>query len=280
MGQKVNPIGFRLGYVEGWKSNWMANKKDTVANIVQDEKIRNYINVRLADSGVADFSIDRTVSQIILTINTSKPGYMIGKGGAEVEKIKQELISLTGKTVVINVGEVKRPEISAKLIAENIGQQLKKRISYSKATKQAVAACIRSGVKGIKVRVSGRLEGAEMARSEEFKEGSVPLHTLRAKIDYISHGVQTIYGVIGIKVWVYSGQVYDRDAIYTNQSSKEKPSYNSPGNNQGFSKDKPFSNGKPKNSFNKGGANKANAGAQGSRDNRPKQKSQVTKEKK
>lgn len=276
MGQKVNPIGFRLGYVEGWKSNWMANKKDTVVNIVQDEKIRNYINVRLADSGVADFSIDRTVSQIILTINTSKPGYMIGKGGAEVEKIKQELISLTGKTVVINVGEVKRPEISAKLIAENIGQQLKKRISYSKATKQAVAACIRSGVKGIKVRVSGRLEGAEMARSEEFKEGSVPLHTLRAKIDYISHGVQTIYGVIGIKVWVYSGQVYGRGAIYTNNASKEKPSYNS----QGFSKDKSSSSGKPKGSFNKGGASKSNAGAQSTRDNKSKPKSQVTKEKK
>lgn len=222
MGQKVNPIGFRLGYVERSKSNWMANKKDFVANVIQDEKIRSYIAVRLADSGIADSSIDRTTSQVILTINTSKPGYMIGKGGAEVEKIKQELIALTGKNVVINVGEVKRPEISAKLIAEGIGQQIKKRISYHKAIKQALSSCMRSGVKGIKIRISGRLEGAEMARSEEFKDGSVPLHTLRAKIDYISHPINTIYGIIGVKVWVYTGQIYDKQDIYTNSSVKER----------------------------------------------------------
>lgn len=222
MGQKVNPIGFRLGYVEKFKSNWMASKKDIITNVIQDEKIRNYIAARLADSGIADASIDRTTSQVILTINTSKPGYMIGKGGAEVEKIKQELIALTGKNVIINVGEVKRPEISAKLIAEVIGQQIRKRISYNKAIKQALSSCMRSGVKGIKIRISGRLEGAEMARSEEFKEGSVPLHTLRAKIDYIAHPVNTIYGIIGLKVWVYIGQVYDRQEIYANSSVREK----------------------------------------------------------
>jgi small subunit ribosomal protein S3 len=222
MGQKVNPIGFRLGYVERFKSNWMASKKDFVSNIIQDEKIRSYIAARLADSGVADSTIDRTTSQVILTINTSKPGYMIGKGGAEVDKIKQELIALTKKNVIINVGEVKRPEISAKLIAEGIGQQIRKRISYHKAIKQALSSCMRSGVKGVKIRISGRLEGAEMARSEEFKEGSVPLHTLRAKIDYIAHPVNTIYGIIGVKVWVYTGQVYDKQEIYSGPSGKEK----------------------------------------------------------
>lgn len=222
MGQKVNPIGFRLGYIEKSRARWMARGKEIVANLIQDQKIRDYINLRLANSGVAGATIEKTSDQVMINISTSKPGSLIGKAGVEVEKLRKEFVSLTKKNVIVNIAEVKQPESSARLMAESIAQQIKKRLSYSKVIKQAMSSCMRSGVEGIKLRISGRLEGAEMARDEEFKEGSVPLHTLRAKIDYISYPIHTIYGVIGLKIWVYNGQVYNRDAISNKPSAAER----------------------------------------------------------
>jgi small subunit ribosomal protein S3 len=216
MGQKVNPIGLRLGYIRGWDSNWFASKKDFSDKLMEDEKLRQYLEARMAKGGIARIVTERTIKRITLTIHTARPGVIIGKGGTEVDKIREELKKLTGKEVQINILEVKRPELDAKLVAESIVQQLRARISYRRAMKQAVAASMRVGAQGIKIKVSGRLGGAEIARSEEYKEGRVPLHTLRAEIDYASVGAKTIYGIIGVKVWIFKGEIYGKPDLSPN----------------------------------------------------------------
>lgn len=209
MGQKVNPVGLRLGIVKGWESSWYGGKEFS-DKLIEDEKIRKYIQARIPKGAIARVVIERTLKRITLTIHTARPGIVIGKGGGEVDKIKEELKKITGKDVQINIFEIKRPEIDAKLIGEAIAQQLEARISYRRAMKQAINSAMRVGAQGIKVKVSGRLGGAEMARTEQYKEGRVPLHTLRADIDYAISEAQTVYGKIGIKVWVFKGEVYGK----------------------------------------------------------------------
>jgi small subunit ribosomal protein S3 len=209
MGQKVNPVGFRLGIVRGWESSWYGGK-DFSDKLVEDEKIRKYIQARIPKGAISRVVIERTLKRITLTIHTARPGIVIGKGGTEVDKIKEELKKITGKDVQINIYEIKRPEIDAKLIGETIAQQLEARISYRRAMKQSIASAMRVGAQGIKLRLSGRLGGAEMARTEEYKEGRIPLHTLRADIDYAISEAQTVYGKIGIKVWVFKGELYGK----------------------------------------------------------------------
>ena len=209
MGQKINPVGFRLGIVKGWDSSWYGGK-EFADKLVEDQKIRKYISARIPKGAIARVVIERTLKRITLTIHTARPGIVIGKGGGEVDKIKEELKKITGKDVQINIFEIKRPEIDAKLIGEAIAQQLEARISFRRAMKQAINSAIRVGAQGIKVKVSGRLGGAEIARSEQYKEGRVPLHTLRADIDYALSEAQTVYGKIGIKVWVFKGELYGK----------------------------------------------------------------------
>lgn len=209
MGQKVNPVGFRLGIVRGWDSSWYGGK-EFAEKLVEDEKIRKYIAARIPKGAISKVVIERTLKRITLTIHTARPGIVIGKGGGEVDKIKEELKKITGKDVQINIFEIKRPEIDAKLIGEAIAQQLQARISFRRAMKQAIQAAMRVGAQGIKLKLSGRLGGAEMARTEQYKEGRVPLHTLRADIDYAISEAQTVYGKIGIKVWVFKGEVYGK----------------------------------------------------------------------
>jgi small subunit ribosomal protein S3 len=215
MGQKVNPIGFRLGIVKGWDSNWYGGKTFS-DKLVEDEKIRKYVLARIPKGGISKVVIERTIKRITLTINTARPGVVIGKGGTEVDKIKEELKKLTNKDVQINIFEVKRPEVDAKLVGESIAQQLEARISYRRAMKQAISSAMRVGAQGIKVKVSGRLGGAEMARTEMYKEGRIPLHTLRADIDYAISEALTVYGKIGIKVWVFKGEVYGKRDLTPN----------------------------------------------------------------
>jgi small subunit ribosomal protein S3 len=209
MGQKVNPVGLRLGIVRGWDSSWYGGK-EFADKLVEDEKIRKYVAARIPKGAISKVVIERTLKRITLTIHTARPGIVIGKGGNEVDKIKEELKKITGKDVQINIFEIKRPEIDAKLIGEAIAQQLQARISFRRAMKQAIQAAMRVGAQGIKLKLSGRLGGAEMARTEQYKEGRVPLHTLRADIDYAISEAQTIYGKIGIKVWVFKGEVYGK----------------------------------------------------------------------
>ncbi len=215
MGQKVNPVGLRLGYIKGWESNWYGGK-DYSDNLVEDDKIRTYVQARIPKGGISKIIIERTLKRITLTVHTARPGVVIGKGGSEVDKIKEELKKITGKDVQINIFEIKRPELDAKLIGETIAQQLAARISYRRAMKQAIASAIRVGAQGIKIKASGRLGGAEMARTEQYKEGRIPLHTLRADIDYAVSEAQTIYGKIGIKVWVFKGEVYGKRDLSPN----------------------------------------------------------------
>ena len=216
MGQKTNPIGQRLGYIRGWDSNWFASKKDFSEKLIEDHRIRTYITARLSKAAIAKLVIERTIKSITISIHTAKPGIIIGKGGAEVEKIRGELKTITCKEVQLNVLEVKKPDLSAKLVAESIAQQLQARISYRRAMKQAIASTMRGGALGVKVRVSGRLGGAEIARSERYSEGQVPLHTLRADIDYAVSEASTVYGSIGVKVWIYKGQIYQRPSLAPN----------------------------------------------------------------
>lgn len=228
MGQKINPIGFRLGIVKGWDSSWYGGKEFS-DKLVEDQKIRKYIQARIPKGAIARVVIERTLKRITLTIHTARPGIVIGKGGGEVDKIKEELKKITGKDVQINIFEIKRPEIDAKLVGEAIAQQLEARISFRRAMKQAIQSALRVGALGIKVKVSGRLGGAEIARSEQYKEGRVPLHTLRADIDYALSEAQTVYGKIGIKVWVFKGELYGkRDlspaALMTAASAGERSS--------------------------------------------------------
>ena len=233
MGQKVNPIGFRLGVVKGWDSSWFGGK-DFPEKLVEDEKIRKYVDARVPKGGIARIVIERTLKRITLTIQTARPGVVIGKGGNEVDKIREELKQLTGKDVQINIFEIKRPELDARLVGENIAQQLKARISYRKAMKQAISAAMRVGAEGIKIRLSGRLGGAEMARTEEYKEGRVPLHTIRADIDYAISEADTVYGKIGIKVWIFKGEIFDKIDLVPNTEVNNTAANSS---NQGGSKD-------------------------------------------
>jgi small subunit ribosomal protein S3 len=215
MGQKVNPIGLRLGIVRGWDSNWFGG--DNFADkLIEDTKIRKYVNARIPKGGISKIIIERTLKRITITVHTARPGVVIGKGGSEVDKIKEELKKLTGKEIQINIYEIKRPELDAKLVGESIAQQLQARISYRRAMKQAIASAARVGAQGIKIKVSGRLGGAEMARTEQYKEGRIPLHTLRADIDYAISEAQTVYGKIGIKVWIFKGEVYGKRDLSPN----------------------------------------------------------------
>lgn len=209
MGQKTNPIGNRLGIILGWESNWYGGK-DYGDKLAEDDKIRKYIHARLAKASVSRVIIERTLKLITVTITTARPGIIIGKGGQEVDKLKEELKKITNKEVQINIYEIKRPELDANLVAASIARQIESRISYRRAIKMAVAATMRMNAEGIKVQISGRLNGAEMARSESFKDGRIPLSTFRAEIDYALHEAQTTYGKLGIKVWIMKGEVYGK----------------------------------------------------------------------
>ncbi len=217
MGQKVNPVGFRLGVIKGWDSNWYGGK-DFADKLVEDEKIRKYINARIQKGGISRIVIERTLKRITITINTARPGVVIGKGGQEVDKIKDELKEITKKDVQINIFEIKRPELDARLVGESIAQQLAARISFRRAMKMSIQAALRAGAEGIKIQCGGRLGGAEIARSEQYKEGRTPLHTLRADIDYALSEAQTVYGKIGIKVWVMRGEVFGKPDLSPNQA--------------------------------------------------------------
>ncbi len=215
MGQKVNPTGLRLGIIKGWDSNWYGGQNFS-DKLVEDQKIRKYVYARIPKGGISKIVIERTLKRITLTIHTARPGVVIGKGGAEVDKIKEELKKITNKDVQINIFEIKRPELDSKLVGESIAQQLSARISYRRAMKQAIASAMRVGAQGIKIKVSGRLGGAEMARTEQYKDGRIPLHTLRADIDYAVSEAQTVYGKIGIKVWIFKGEVYGKRDLSPN----------------------------------------------------------------
>ncbi len=222
MGQKVNPVGLRLGIIRGWDSNWYGGK-NFANKLVEDDKIRRYLNARLFKAGIAKIYIERTLKLVTVTINTARPGLIIGKGGTEVDKLKEELKKITNKEIQINISEVKRPDLDAVLVAQNIAKQIEGRVSYRKAVKTAIASTMRSNAEGIKVSVSGRLGGAEMARTEHFKEGRTPLHTLRADIDYATAEAHTTYGRIGIKVWICRGLVYGkRDFYNVGQEGKDQ----------------------------------------------------------
>ena len=206
MGQKVNPIGLRIGIIRDWESRWYA-EKDYADLVHEDLKIREYINKRLQDAAVSRVEIERAANRVNVTIHTAKPGMVIGKGGSEVEALRKALTQLTGKRVHINIVEIKKPDLDATLVATNIARQLENRVSFRRAQKQAIQRAMRAGAKGIKTMVSGRLGGAEIARSEHYSEGTVPLHTLRADIDYATAEADTTYGKIGVKVWIYRGEV-------------------------------------------------------------------------
>jgi small subunit ribosomal protein S3 len=209
MGQKTNPIGNRLGIIRGWESNWYGGR-NYGDKIAEDDKIRKYIHTRLAKASVSRVIIERTLKIVTITITTARPGIIIGKGGQEVDKLKEELKKITGKEVQINIFEIKRPELDAFLVASSIARQIENRISYRRAIKMAIAASIRMNAEGIKVQISGRLNGAEMARSESYKEGRIPLSTFRADIDYALVESHTTYGRIGVKVWIMKGEVYGK----------------------------------------------------------------------
>ena len=208
MGQKTHPIGFRLGVVQPWRSRWFANK-DMPALLKEDELIRKYLRARLEHAAIAEIHVERKPGKVTVTVHTGRPGVVIGKRGAEVDKLRDELAQLTGKEAAINVEEIKRPELAAKLVADNIARQLEQRISFRRAMKRAVQSAMRMGAQGIKVRAAGRLGGAEIARTEGYHEGRVPLHTLRADIDYAHGTAKTTYGTIGIKVWIFRGEVVE-----------------------------------------------------------------------
>ena len=219
MGQKVNPISNRLGFIKGWDSNWFGG--DNYGDkLVEDHKIRTYLNARLAKASISRIVIERTLKLITITVHTSRPGIIIGKGGQEVDKLKEELKKITNKEVQINIFEIKRPELDAKIVANNIARQIEGKIAYRRATKMAIASTMRMGAEGIKVLISGRLNGAEMARSEMYKDGRTPLHTLRADIDYALAEALTKTGLIGVKVWICKGMVYGNRDLSPNLGQK------------------------------------------------------------
>ncbi|MBT6567884.1 MAG: 30S ribosomal protein S3 [Flavobacteriales bacterium] len=209
MGQKTNPIGNRLGIIRGWDSNWYGGR-DYGDKLAEDDKIRKYIHARLAKASVSNVIIERTLKLITITITTARPGIIIGKAGQEVDKLKEELKKITAKEVQINIFEIKRPELDAQLVGASVARQIESRISYRRAIKMAIAAAMRMNAEGIKIQISGRLNGAEMARSESYKDGRIPLSTFRADIDYALVEAHTTYGRLGVKVWIMKGEVYGK----------------------------------------------------------------------
>ncbi|OFX61160.1 MAG: 30S ribosomal protein S3 [Bacteroidetes bacterium GWA2_30_7] len=223
MGNKCNPISNRLGIIKGWDSNWYGGN-DYSSKLVEDHKIRNYLNARLAKASVSRIVIERTLKLITITVNTARPGIIIGKGGQEVDKLKEELKKITNKDVQINIFEIKRPELDAVLVANNVARQLEGKISFRRAVKMAIASTMRMGAEGIKIMCSGRLGGAEMARSEMFKEGRTPLHTFRADIDYAIGEAKTTYGLIGVKVWICKGEIFGKRDLTPNLGLQQQKS--------------------------------------------------------
>lgn len=215
MGQKTNPIGNRLGIIRGWDSNWFGGH-DFAAKLVGDEKIREYLNARIQKGGISRIVIERTLKRITVTMHTSRPGIIIGKGGSEVDRIREELKKLSGSDVQINIVEIRKPELDAAIVGESIARQLEGRVNFRRAIKMAIQSTMRAGAQGIKIRISGRLNGAEMARTEEFKEGRTPLHTFRADIDYSLKEALTVYGKLGIKVWICKGEVLGKRDLSPN----------------------------------------------------------------
>lgn len=207
MGQKVNPHGARVGVILDWSTHWYANKKDFSGMLYSDYKLRNMLKKRLFQAGISRIDIERSANKVTVNIFTAKPGVVIGRGGAGVEALKKDIEAFEGKAVTLNIMEIKNPEVDAQLVAENIAQQLEKRISFRRAMKQSLGRAMKAGAKGIKTQVSGRLGGADIARNEGYHEGSIPLQTLRANIDYGFAEAATTYGRIGVKVWIYKGQV-------------------------------------------------------------------------
>jgi small subunit ribosomal protein S3 len=232
MGQKTNPIGNRLGIIRGWESNWFGGK-NFGDKVVEDEKIRKYLKARIRKGGIARIVIERTLKRVTVTIQTSRPGIIIGKGGQEVDRIREELKKLSGMEVQINILEIRKPEMDATIVGESIAQQIEGRINYRRAIKMAIQSSMRAGAEGIKVRIGGRLNGAEMARSEEYKEGRTPLHTFRADIDYALVEAQTVYGKIGIKVWICKGEVLGKRDLSPNAGFDMKKDKGGRGRGQG-----------------------------------------------
>lgn len=241
MGQKVNPISNRLGVIRGWDSNWYGGKKygDT---LLEDSKIRKYLRTRLAKASVSRIIIERTLKMATVTVCTSRPGMIIGKGGKDVDALKEELKKLTDKDVQINIYEIKRPELDAEIVASNIARQIEGKVAYRRAVKMAIASTMRMGAEGIKVQVSGRLNGAEMARSEMFKEGRTPLHTLRADIDYALVEALTKVGIIGIKVWICRGEIYGKKELTPTYAIGQKETGRPQGNRKGGFRNKKNNN--------------------------------------
>ncbi len=222
MGQKTNPIGNRLGIIKGWDSNWFGGK-NFENKLIEDFGIRKYLNARLSKAGISKIVIERTLKLITVTIHTARPGIIIGKGGQEVDKLKEELKKVTNKEIQINISEIKRPELDAVLVASTVAKQIEGRISYRRAIKTSIASTMRMGAEGIKIQCAGRIGGAEMARTEMYKEGRIPLHTLRADIDYALAEAHTTYGRIGVKVWICKGEVYGkRELVSTTTGMKVK----------------------------------------------------------
>ncbi|MBN2274944.1 MAG: 30S ribosomal protein S3 [Bacteroidales bacterium] len=219
MGQKVNPISNRLGIIKGWDSNWYGGKNYS-EKLVEDYKIREYLTARLSKASISKIVIERTLKLITVTVNTARPGIIIGKGGQEVDKLKEELRKITNKEVQINIYEVKRPELDATIVANNLARQIEGKISYRRAIKMTIASTMRMGAEGIKVQISGRLGGAEMARTEILKEGRIPLHTFRADIDYALGEALTKVGLLGIKVWIFKGEIYGHRDLSPNIGTK------------------------------------------------------------
>lgn len=252
MGQKANPIGQRLGIIRGWESNWFGGR-NYADKLVEDEKIRSYLKARLAKGSISKIVIERTMKLITVTIHTARPGIIIGKGGKEVDKLKEEIKKLTKKEVQINIFEIKRPELDARLVADSIARQIEGRISFRRAIKMSIASTMRMGAEGIKVKCSGRLAGAEIARVEGYMEGRVPLHTLRADIDYALAEAHTSFGRIGVKVWICKGELYGKRDLSPNAQSAQREK-------------------KQENSGERRGGNRPRRGAQGGNNNRKEQK--------
>ena len=220
MGQKVNPIGFRLGINRGWDSVWFSKKREFGKLLIEDYKIREYVKKNVVNSGVSQVLIERTSKKCIISIYTSRPGFVIGKKGSDIDKIKKSLSKISDTEVSLNIKEVKKPELNSYLVAENIAQQLVKRIAFRKTMKRAIQSALRLGAKGIRVCLSGRLAGNEIARTEWLREGSVPLHTFRADVDYAESEALTTYGLIGVKVWIYKGEVFSKKSNMNNKDTR------------------------------------------------------------
>ncbi|MCO6484708.1 MAG: 30S ribosomal protein S3 [Saprospiraceae bacterium] len=228
MGQKTNPIGNRLGIIRGWESNWFATR-EYAPNVVEDEKIRKYMRARIPKGGISQIIIERSMKRITVTLHTSRPGIIIGKGGQEVDRLREELRKLTAKDIQINIVEIRKPEMDAYIVGESIAKQIESRINYRRAIKMAIQSTMRSGAEGIKVRIGGRLNGAEIARREEYKDGRTPLHTFRADIDYAIVEAQTVYGIIGIKVWICKGEVLGKRDLSPHVGVEARGSDRAPG---------------------------------------------------